>query len=296
MSRSILNVRILGHIAVGIAAGLMFVSSALADDWKAIKLRGAVFALENDKWVPLERGSIVSDTRVIRTAKNGRAQFQRDKETISLEPNTQIKIFDYADSKFTVVQQHFGEVAIEAERRDVQHFAVQTKYLVAVVKGTKFTVRADGLGANVSVQRGQVQVRDTERQELVEVEKGQSAGAGEANGLQVSGSGDLHQVVKYTGSARSAEVTIIANAKSNAGGNSSANASTKSNAGGNSGANASAKSNAGGNSGTNASSNSNAGGNSGANASANSNAGGNSGANASSNSAVGKLAWLLPYL
>jgi len=185
------------------------VGSAKADDWVAVKLRGAVFALDSGVWVQLERGAVVSDSRVIRTAKNGRAQFRRDNEVIDLSPNTQIKIFDRAGQKFTVVQQHFGEVAIEADRRDVQHFAVQTKYLAAVVKGTTFTVTADDNGADVAVKHGQVQVRDTDRYELVNVDAGQSAKSGRDARLKVAGPGELGKITKYKGTARSAKIEIM---------------------------------------------------------------------------------------
>lgn len=43
---------------------------------------------------------------------------------------------------------------------NVQHFAVQTPFLAAVVKGTKFTVVSSKTGAEVAVQRGNVEVED----------------------------------------------------------------------------------------------------------------------------------------
>ena len=151
---------------------------AFADDWTAIKLRGAVFAFVNESWVQLARGDVVPDDRIIRTAPNARVQFARGKETIDLGPNTQIRIFDRDGKKFTIVQQHFGDVAIEAERREVQHFAVQTRYLAAVVKGTRFSVSAGANSASVTVARGQVEVRDVARKIMTEVMSGQSASVG----------------------------------------------------------------------------------------------------------------------
>lgn len=201
-----------GVWAVFLGAVLLFTAcfSAFADDWQAVKLRGGVFVFVDNEWVQLARGDIVPDDRIIRTAPKSRVQFMRGQETIDLGPDTQIRIFDHSEQQFTVVQQHFGDVAVEAERRNVQHFAVQTKFLVAVVKGTRFTVNADVDGARVSVQRGQVEVRDVARNLAVEVTPGQRASVGEADSLSISGSGALAPVVAYSGNPLAAEVVAIA--------------------------------------------------------------------------------------
>lgn len=185
-------------------------TAAFADDWQAIKLRGAVFAFVEQSWVQLARGDVVPDERIIRTAPNGRVQFKRGNETIDLGPDTQIRIFDRTGQKFTIVQQHFGDVAVEAERREVQHFAVQTRYLAAVVKGTRFSVFADEAGASVDVSRGQVEVRDVGRKLMTEVNRGQSASVGNAEVLSVSGSGPRAPIVSYTGNAVAADVEAVA--------------------------------------------------------------------------------------
>ncbi len=291
---------------IGLMMSIGFCFPAFADDWQAIKLRGAVFTLVDNAWVQLVRGDVVTDERIIRTAPNGRVQFRRDKETIDLGPDTQIRIFDRDGQQFTVVQEHFGEVAVEVERREVQHFVVQTRYLAAVVKGTRFTVKADENQTSVKVNRGQVEVRDVAHGLMVDVTPGQSASVGSTEVLSVSGSGTYAPIVKFSGKPLAANVTAFETAGpgevngnvgdnssgNNAGGNSNgAGNSANSNAGGKSpgnnaggssnGAGKSASSNAGGNS-----SGSNAGGNSnGAGQSANSNAGGNSsGNNAGGNS------------
>ena len=161
-------------------------------------------------------------------------------ETIDLGPNTQIRIFDRQGQEFTTVQQHFGEVSIEAERRNVQHFVVQTKYLAAVVKGTRFTVVADENGASVKVLRGQVEVRDVAHKLMVDITPGQSASVGTTSVLSVSGSGVLPPVVGFSGQPLAEDVTSIAidaaslealaanasaaSSTSNAGGNGNGNA------------------------------------------------------------------------
>lgn len=196
-------------ILAGIALAIGLAGSALADDWQAVKLRGAVFALVDNDWQQLARGDVVPDDRVIRTAPNGRVQFRRDNETIDLGPDTQVRIFDRDGQKYTVVQEHFGEVAIEADRRQVQHFVVQTRFLAAVVKGTRFTVKASDAGTDVTVQRGVVEVRDTSRKLTVDITPGQSASVGSTSKLKVSGGGNLPTVVGYDGAPLAEDVAKI---------------------------------------------------------------------------------------
>ena len=116
-------------------------SAATADTWTAVRLRGAVLQLVAGVWQPVHRNDVVPDETLIRTLNNGYVDFARGAETVSLGPTTQIQIFDKGGAKpFTTVQQSFGTVTVDAEVKNVQHFAVETPYLAAVVKGTKFIV------------------------------------------------------------------------------------------------------------------------------------------------------------
>jgi hypothetical protein len=171
------------------------ISAAWADDWTAVRLRGVVMELVNGGWERLERGDVVSDDRVIRTG-NGRVTFVRGEETIELGANTQIQIFDQPRSRpYTTVRQYFGEVSIEAEVKDVEHFAVQTPYMVAAVKGTRFIVLSDEDGSEVRVRRGAVAVESIGHGAHTLIVAGQSASAGEGTALNVAGGGDLPEVL-----------------------------------------------------------------------------------------------------
>jgi hypothetical protein len=131
-------------------------------------------------------------------------ELTRGAETVSVGPNTQLAITDKRTSgkPFTTVKQSFGTIAVEAEVENVQHFAVQTPYLAAVVKGTKFTVKSDKTGAAVSVQRGHVAVEDNKDRSHVTLSVGQRAvvdTAGTAGEIAVSGTGTLPEVFSATG-------------------------------------------------------------------------------------------------
>jgi len=191
----------------------LFSSAALADDWTAAKLRGPVLQLVDGQWQKLDRGMVVPDTRFIRTLGMGYVTFTRGGETIDLGPDTQIQIFDKGGRKpFTTVQQSFGTVSIEANVENVQHFAVQTQYLAAVVKGTRFTVTSSKTGSKVEVHRGHVEVDDKGDKSHVVISVGQSATVDVKKtdgGIAVDGTGTLPTVVGANGQPVSTVVNTV---------------------------------------------------------------------------------------
>ena len=154
---------------------LSVVNPVLADDWVAERLRGSVLILKGGEWTALQRGDVVSDDSYVKTLGNGRVEFTRGAETIALAGHTMIQIIDGNRAKFTNVHQHYGQVTVEAERKDVNHFAVLSPYVAAIVKGTQFTVRSGASGASVSVDRGTVGVTDQVSGSSVEISPGQGA-------------------------------------------------------------------------------------------------------------------------
>ncbi len=79
-----------------------------------------------------------------------------------MRADTRIRISDKDGAKRTVVSQDFGQIVVDVEKRNVQHFEVRAPLLAAVVKGTKFTVTAvrGGGAASIAVERGRVEARD----------------------------------------------------------------------------------------------------------------------------------------
>jgi hypothetical protein len=183
------------------AALLLMAAPALADDWSAARLRGFVVANDvhgTQQWAKLARGDIVSDDRIIRTMATGYVTLMRGDETISFAPNTQGEIVDRPGQRYTTVVQQVGEVSIEAEAREVQHFAVTTPFLVAVVKGTAFNVATDRTSSRVRVTRGLVQVLDAEKHRQYMVPAGQTVTVAAGGAVSVSGQPDAgmtHPVV-----------------------------------------------------------------------------------------------------
>lgn len=129
----------------------------------------------------------------------GRMTLVRGKEQIDLGSGTRIQIVDQGGSRpYTTIRQHVGRVEIEAEVRNVEHFAVQTPYLVAIVKGTRFIVSADRNGSDVRVRRGIVSVTNLATGLNVLLRAGQAA-ATNGGTFNLSGSGTLPPVLDENG-------------------------------------------------------------------------------------------------
>ncbi len=151
----------------------------MADDWVVTRLRGAVFQFDGQAWLPLAQGDVVSDDRPLQS-KNGRATFQRDTETVDMGADSLIQIIDRPGKRYTTVVDHKGEVAIDAEHRNVQHFSVVTPYLAAVVKGTAFSVTTSDAGSHLAVTRGEVAMHDSVSGATIAVPAGFEVSSGDA--------------------------------------------------------------------------------------------------------------------
>lgn len=162
---------------------------AMADDWSVERTRGQAMQQVDGGWVLLARGDIVPDNRLLKTGSDGRVGLRRGAESIEMGGDTQIRVHDAGDALMTTVIQDYGTVAVEAERRNVQHFSVQTPFLAAVVKGTRFTVTFEDDVAQVSVERGMVQVQDQLHSLVADITPGHDATVSNDQPLAVSGSG-----------------------------------------------------------------------------------------------------------
>lgn len=188
-------------LVLGVLAALLSGAvPALADEWAVVKLRGSVQQLIDGAWTPVARGDTIPDERAVRTLSDGHVDLQRGAEVVTLGAETQVIIHDKADVRYTTVQQDFGSVEVEAQVENVEHFAVETRFLAAVVKGTHFTVTASDLGASVAVQRGQVEVESVSSKHKATVTIGQVASVTPETDMVLSGGGSMPAIFGPDGS------------------------------------------------------------------------------------------------
>ena len=148
----------------------------------------------------------------IRTGPNGRVLLTRGAESMMIAPNSVVGLPTEAKPGLsTTIAQQAGSVLFDVEKRNVQHFAVETPHLAAVVKGTQFRVTVTASGANVAVSRGQVEVADFKSGQIAQVLPGQMAkvfAAGQA-GLSLSGSGTFLPIEHAQPRAPSVEKIVV---------------------------------------------------------------------------------------
>lgn len=164
--------------ARAMAAFISFVAltgAAAASEWRVVKVTG-------DLWMEspgVQRVALsspadnVPDGATLVTGANSRVLLSRGSETIVIGPNSVMAIPKQV-GQFTTIEQRAGEADFDVEKQNLQHFAVETPFLAAVVKGTQFTVRVGTADATVSVARGLVEVGNLATGQTADVAPGQS--------------------------------------------------------------------------------------------------------------------------
>ncbi|WP_297843315.1 FecR family protein [uncultured Roseibium sp.] len=136
------------------------------------------------------KGMALHKGHTIATRKGARAVLQRGNDSITVGPNTEFALSQYRsnDSQTTLLQRK-GTIDVDVETRGRPFFRVETPYLAAVVKGTRFSVTVTGNESQVSVQRGVVGVQDLASGQQSDLRAGQSvqSAPGKFNGLKSVG-------------------------------------------------------------------------------------------------------------
>lgn len=199
----------IGALSVPVlVAGILFgcsIAPALAEEaapWRVSKSSGDVWMTTSG----VQEASLTSEATLkpgdsIRTGRSGRVLLTRGEETMLISPNSVIALPDQQkDGLSTTVIEQAGSVLIQAEKRNVKHFQVETPHLAAVVKGTQFRVSVTDRGASVEVIEGRVEVADFKTGQFALVLPGQAAKVAAAGrgGLSLSGSGRLSPIEKGT--------------------------------------------------------------------------------------------------
>ena len=120
-------------------------SAAFAGDdsvWSVGKSSGEVWVITTGaQHASLTQEEVLKPGDTIRTGRSGRVLLVRGKESILIAPNSVIGVpAEKKEGMSTTILQQAGSILLEVEKRDVQHFEVETPYLAAVVKGTQFSV------------------------------------------------------------------------------------------------------------------------------------------------------------
>ena len=123
--------------------------------------------------IVLARGSIVSNSATVETGRTGRLKMTRGASAVVLGPRSSLSFSTDAFGGSTTVFQRAGAVEYEIEKRKIRYFSVETPFLAAMVKGTRFLVRLGAGRTDLSVSRGLVGVTALASGEMADIERGQ---------------------------------------------------------------------------------------------------------------------------
>jgi hypothetical protein len=192
------------------AASLFFAAVAHADDWRVVQSTGPLWVhTEGMQSVSLGPDTVLPDGATLTTGEGSRVLLAHGTQTLIVGPNAVVTIPAGDSGGITTVLQRAGAVEFDVDRQNSPHFAVETPFLAAIVKGTHFTVKIDDFGANVAVVRGLVEVTDLASGEKVDVPPGQNANVtgGPDGKLTVGGGGQRAAVLQ--GAPRSPLVSLV---------------------------------------------------------------------------------------
>jgi hypothetical protein len=146
----------------GLAIISLFASGAAfagTPGWSVSESSGQVTIASTGLVKAALRGGGVAVGDIVSTGRNGRAVLVRGEEYLVVAPNSRIRVADPVKSGgMTQIIEQFGNVIFKIKRMTMPHFAVETPFLAAVVKGTTFSVTVTDKGASVQVIEGRVEV------------------------------------------------------------------------------------------------------------------------------------------
>ena len=145
--------------------------------WQLSKINGkAWIEATNKEPMLVRRNRQLFPGQTLSTANRTRLQLSRGKERIQVGSNTLLSLPGASELSpgNTIIRQKTGTLHLWVNKKNVTHFAVHTPYLVAAVKGTRFSIQINKQSASVRVQEGVVQVKNRLATEIANVKAGQS--------------------------------------------------------------------------------------------------------------------------
>ena len=132
--------------------------------WLVQQVTGEAYVAQNEdrvNWTQLSGGEVLDGQQVVVTGPAGTAVLMHGEDVVGLAPRSTILLRETnGKNGMTRLEQTLGNIIVEVEKRPGWNFQVETPYLTAVAKGTKFGVSVDGSGARVDVRQGVVGVSD----------------------------------------------------------------------------------------------------------------------------------------
>jgi hypothetical protein len=125
----------------------------------------------------VHKGDVVLLPITVYTGPTGSIELRQGRTTLSAAPNSELSIPapTVAGEAIDRIAQSRGSAFYSVAKRELRKLHVETAYLVAVVKGTQFSVVAQDDSTTVSLFEGLLEVRATDYSDVVELEAGEIA-------------------------------------------------------------------------------------------------------------------------
>jgi hypothetical protein len=174
---------------------------AAPQQWRITETAGDVRLVDGGRARPATRGALLSSGSMIATGANSRAVIVRGQEYVVVSPRSRLRVPLAAESRGGLMQMiaDFGTSMFKIEKKSMPHFGVQTPYMVALVKGTTFTVSVGPDGGSVQVTEGAVQVSTLDGGASELVRPGDIATVAASDLYQLTIEGDVNKVVRSEG-------------------------------------------------------------------------------------------------
>jgi hypothetical protein len=151
--------------------------SIAAMDVTVVAVEGEVSVSTQGSRHAVHKGDLVSLPATIYTGPSGSLELQQGKTTLSAAPNTELTIPapTVTGEAFDRVIQSRGNAFYSVAKREVRKLHVEAAYLVAVIKGTQFSVVAQDDSTTISLFEGRLEVHAADYSDAVNLEAGEIA-------------------------------------------------------------------------------------------------------------------------
>jgi hypothetical protein len=124
---------------------------------------------------------------LITTGSDGNLSLRQNRTGVVIAPESEVEIPATAGDGQLIARmiQHRGQAFYDVEPRPIEKLRIETPFMVAVVKGTQFSVAIGDEQTTISLFEGLLELRSIDDQQVIEISAGEIAVGSIATGIRV---------------------------------------------------------------------------------------------------------------
>jgi hypothetical protein len=132
-------------------------------------------------------GSDIELPSLITTGSDGNLSLRQNRTGVVIAPESEVEIPATAGDGQLIARmiQHRGQAFYDVEPRPIEKLRIETPFMVAVVKGTQFSVAIGEEQTTISLFEGLLELRSIDDQQVIEISAGEIAVGSIATGIRV---------------------------------------------------------------------------------------------------------------